>query len=129
MPYDSNMRILVVDDFSTMRRIIKNILKQIGYNNIVEADDGTTAWEILNREKIDFLIADWNMPKMKGIDLLRKVRDSEEFEDLPFLMVTAEAQQENLVEAIQAKVSNYVVKPFTPDVLSQKIEKILEKYK
>ncbi|EMG36232.1 CheY-like receiver, AAA-type ATPase, and DNA-binding domain containing response regulator [Desulfocurvibacter africanus PCS] len=129
MPYDSNMRILVVDDFSTMRRIIKNILKQIGYNNIVEADDGTTAWEILNREKIDFVVADWNMPKMKGIDLLRKVRDSEEFEDLPFLMVTAEAQQENLVEAIQAKVSNYVVKPFTPDVLSQKIEKILEKYK
>lgn len=129
MPYDSNMRILVVDDFSTMRRIIKNILKQIGYNNIIEADDGTTAWEILNREKIDFVIADWNMPKMKGIDLLRKVRDSEEFEDLPFLMVTAEAQQENLVEAIQAKVSNYVVKPFTPDVLSQKIEKILEKYK
>ncbi len=129
MPYDSNMRILIVDDFSTMRRIIKNILKQIGYNNIVEADDGTTAWEILNREKIDFVIADWNMPKMKGIDLLRKVRDSEEFEDLPFLMVTAEAQQENLVEAIQAKVSNYVVKPFTPDVLSQKIEKILEKYK
>ncbi|EGJ48599.1 chemotaxis response regulator CheY [Desulfocurvibacter africanus] len=129
MPYDSNMRILIVDDFSTMRRIIKNILKQIGYNNIVEADDGTTAWEILNREKIDFVVADWNMPKMKGIDLLRKVRDSEEFEDLPFLMVTAEAQQENLVEAIQAKVSNYVVKPFTPDVLSQKIEKILEKYK
>lgn len=129
MPYDQNMRILVVDDFSTMRRIIKNILKQIGYNNIIEADDGTTAWEILNREQIDFVVCDWNMPKMKGIDLLRKIRDSEEFEDMPFLMVTAEAQQENLVEAIQAKVSNYVVKPFTPDVLSQKIEKILEKYK
>lgn len=129
MPYDQNMRILVVDDFSTMRRIIKNILKQLGYNNIIEADDGTTAWEILNREQIDFVVCDWNMPKMKGIDLLRKVRESEEFEDMPFLMVTAEAQQENLVEAIQAKVSNYVVKPFTPDVLSQKIEKILEKYK
>ncbi len=129
MPYDQNMRILIVDDFSTMRRIIKNILKQIGYNNIIEADDGTTAWDILNREQIDFVVCDWNMPKMKGIDLLRKIRDSEEFENMPFLMVTAEAQQENLVEAIQAKVSNYVVKPFTPDVLSQKIEKILEKYK
>ena len=129
MPYDQNMRILIVDDFSTMRRIIRNILKQIGYNNIIEADDGTTAWDILNREQIDFVVCDWNMPKMKGIDLLRKIRDSEEFQDMPFLMVTAEAQQENLVEAIQAKVSNYVVKPFTPDVLSQKIEKILEKYK
>jgi len=129
MSYDANMRILVVDDFSTMRRIIKNILKQLGYNNVIEADDGTTAWETLNREHIDFVICDWNMPKLKGIDLLRKIRDSEEFEDMPFLMVTAEAQQENLVEAIQAKVSNYVVKPFTPDVLGQKIEKILEKYR
>ena len=128
MAYDENMRILAVDDFSTMRRIVKNILKQLGYNNIVEADDGTSAWDVLNKEKVDFIISDWNMPTMKGIDLLRKVRGSEEFEDMPFLMVTAEAQQENLVEAVQAQVSNYIVKPFTAEVLGQKMDKILEKY-
>jgi two-component system chemotaxis response regulator CheY len=124
MPFDPNMRVLVVDDFSTMRRIIKNLLRQLGLNNIVEADDGTTAWDTLNKDKIDFIISDWNMPQMTGIDLLRKVRASEEFADIPFLMVTAEAQQENLIEAVQAKVSNYIVKPFTPDTLKQKIDKI-----
>jgi two-component system chemotaxis response regulator CheY len=127
MTLDKNMRILVVDDFSTMRRIIKNILKQLGFTNVVDADDGTTAWQVLNSDKIDFIISDWNMPKMSGIDLLRKVRGSEEFADTPFLMVTAEAQQENLVEAVQAKVSNYIVKPFTPDTLEQKINKIFDK--
>ena len=124
MPYDPNMRVLVVDDFSTMRRIIKNILRQLGFNNVVEADDGTTAWDVLNKDKIDFVISDWNMPQMTGIELLRKVRGSEEFADLPFLMVTAEAQQENIIEAVQAKVSNYIVKPFTPEVMKQKIDKI-----
>jgi two-component system chemotaxis response regulator CheY len=124
MPLNPNMRILVVDDFSTMRRIIKNILRQIGFTNIVEADDGTTAWETLNKDKIEFIISDWNMPQMTGIELLRKVRASEEFGDLPFLMVTAEAQQENILEAVQAKVSNYIVKPFTPEVMKQKIDKI-----
>ena len=124
MPYDPNMRVLVVDDFSTMRRIVKNILRQLGFNDIVEADDGTTAWEILNKDKIDFIVSDWNMPKMTGIDLLRKVRASEEFADIPFLMVTAEAQQENIIEAVQAKVSNYIVKPFTPETMKQKIDKI-----
>jgi two-component system chemotaxis response regulator CheY len=124
MPPNPNMRILVVDDFSTMRRIIKNILRQLGFSNIVEADDGTTAWDTLNKDKIEFIISDWNMPQMTGIDLLRKVRDSEEFGDLPFLMVTAEAQQENILEAVQAKVSNYIVKPFTPEVMKQKIDKI-----
>ncbi len=127
MAYDKNMRVLVVDDFSTMRRIIKNILRQLGFNNIVEADDGTTAWDILNRDKIDFVISDWNMPKMAGIDLLRKVRSSEEFGALPFLMVTAEAQQENIIEAVQAKVSNYIVKPFTAETLGAKIDKIFER--
>jgi two-component system chemotaxis response regulator CheY len=126
MTTDTEMRILVVDDFSTMRRIIKNILRQLGYNNIVEADDGTTGWEILNKDKIDFVISDWNMPKMTGIELLRKVRGSEEFADMPFLMVTAEAQQENIIEAVQAKVSNYIVKPFTAETLGQKIDKIFE---
>ena len=94
MPYNPNIRVLVVDDFSTMRRIIKNILRQLGFNNVVEADDGTTAWDVLHKDKIEFIISDWNMPQMTGIELLRKVRASEEFADLPFLMVTAEAQQE-----------------------------------
>ena len=125
--HPKNIRILVVDDFSTMRKIIKNILKQLGFENIVEADDGATGWEVLNREKIDFIISDWNMPKMPGIDFLRKVRASEQFCNLPFLMVTAEAQQANIIEAVQAKVSNYIVKPFTADSLSQKIDKILGK--
>ena len=121
---DPKMRILVVDDFSTMRRIVRNILRQLGFQNVVEADDGTSAWDVLNREKIDFIVSDWNMPQMTGIDLLRKVRSSEEFADLPFLMVTAEAQQENIIEAVQAKVSNYIVKPFTAEIMKQKIDKI-----
>ena len=124
MPYDTNMRVLVVDDFSTMRRIIKNILRQLGFTNVVEADDGPTAWEVLNKDRIDFVISDWNMPKMTGIELLRKVRASEEFADMPFLMVTAEAQQENVIEAVQARVSNYIVKPFTAETMKQKIDKI-----
>lgn len=127
MSYDTNMNVLVVDDFSTMRRIIKNILRQLGFTNVEEADDGTTAWERLNRGGIDFVISDWNMPQMTGIELLRKVRASEEFADIPFLMVTAEAQQENIIEAVQAKVSNYIVKPFTAETLGQKIDKIFDK--
>ena len=115
MPYNPNMRVLVVDDFSTMRRIVRNILRQLGFQNMVEADDGTTAWEVLNREKIDFIVSDWNMPQMRA---------SEQFAHIPFLMVTAEAQQENIIEAVQAKVSNYIVKPFTADTMKQKIDKI-----
>ncbi|BDQ32870.1 chemotaxis response regulator CheY [Pseudodesulfovibrio portus] len=124
MAYDTSMRVLVVDDFSTMRKIVKNILRQLGFTNIVEADDGSTAWEVLNKDNIDFIVSDWNMPNMSGIELLRKVRGSEEYADIPFLMVTAEAQQENIIEAVQAKVSNYIVKPFTPETLGQKIDKI-----
>jgi len=127
MAFDTSMRLLVVDDFSTMRSIIKNILRQIGFTNIEEADDGTSAWEVINKGGIDFIISDWNMPQMTGIELLRKVRSSEEFGDLPFLMVTAEAQQENVIEAVQAKVSNYIVKPFTAETLKQKIDKIFDK--
>ena len=127
MAYNKDMRVLVVDDFSTMRRIIKNILRQLGFTNIIEADDGTTAWETLNKEKIDFVISDWNMPKMTGLELLRKVRSSETYGATPFLMVTAEAQQENIIEAVQAKVSNYIVKPFTAETLGQKIDKIFDK--
>ena len=127
MAINKEMRILVVDDFSTRRRIIKNILRQLGFNNIIEADDGSTAWETLTKDKVDFIISDWNMPKMPGIELLRKVRASEEFAATPFLMVTAEAQQENIIEAVQAKVSNYIVKPFTAETLGQKIDKIFDK--
>jgi two-component system chemotaxis response regulator CheY len=124
MAYDKNMKVLVVDDFSTMRRIVKNILRQLGFVNILEADDGTTAVGILERERVDLIISDWNMPQMTGIELLRHVRSSEEIKDTPFLMVTAEAQQENIIEAVKAKVSNYIVKPFTADTLHEKIEKI-----
>ncbi|MBU2552436.1 MAG: chemotaxis response regulator CheY [Proteobacteria bacterium] len=124
MAYDKNMKVLVVDDFSTMRRIVKNILRQLGFNNILEADDGSTAVGVLEREKVDLIISDWNMPTMTGIELLRHVRQSDELKDTPFLMVTAEAQQENIIEAVKAKVSNYIVKPFTADTLNEKIEKI-----
>ena len=124
---DKKMNVLVVDDFSTMRRIVKNILRQLGFENILEAEDGAAAWEALNRDNIGMIISDWNMPNMNGLELLKKIRSSEEFADLPFLMVTAEAQQENIIEAVQAKVSNYIVKPFTAETLGQKIEKMLEK--
>ena len=124
MAIDYNMKVMIVDDFATMRRIVKNILTQLGFKNFIEADDGSTAWEILQKEKVDFIVSDWNMPKMTGIELLKKVRADERFKDLPFLMVTAEAQKENIVEAVKARVSNYIVKPFTPETLGEKIEKI-----
>ena len=123
---DTKMSILVVDDFATMRRIVKNILKQLGYENILEADDGTSALELLKREKIQFIISDWNMPQMSGIELLKTVRATEEWKELPFLMVTAEGQKENVIEAVKNKVNNYIVKPFTPETLMEKINKIFE---
>jgi len=122
--YDTKMKVLVVDDFSTMRRIVKNILRQLGFENIVEADDGETAVGKLESERIDFVISDWNMPKMSGLELLKWVRGHDEFHDMPFLMVTAEAQKENVLEAVKAKVSNYIVKPFNAETLGDKIEKI-----
>lgn len=124
MAIDYNMTVLIVDDFATMRRIVKNILSQLGFKNFIEADDGSVAWEILQKEKVDFIVSDWNMPKMPGIELLKKVRADEKLKDIPFLMVTAEAQKENIIEAVKAKVSNYIVKPFTPETLGEKIEKI-----
>ncbi len=124
MAVDTKMKVLVVDDFSTMRRIVKNILRQLGFENIIEADDGETAIAKLETERVDFIISDWNMPKMSGLELLKWVRSHDEFKDLPFLMVTAEAQKENILEAVKAQVSNYIVKPFTAEVLSEKIEKI-----
>jgi two-component system chemotaxis response regulator CheY len=123
---DTSIKILIVDDFATMRRILKNILKQLGFKNLVEADDGTTAWEVLESQEIDLIISDWNMPKMTGLELLKKVRASDQYKKSPFLMVTAEAQKQNVIEAVQAGVSNYVVKPFTAEAISDKLTKILK---
>lgn len=127
MAPDKNMKILVVDDFSTMRRIVKNILRQLGFVNIIEADDGSTALEILQREKIEFVVSDWNMPKMTGLELLKVIRADDGLKHIPFLMVTAEAQQENIIEAVKSGVSNYIVKPFTAETLGQKINQIFTK--
>ncbi len=124
---DKNMKILVVDDFSTMRRIVKNLLKDLGFTNTVEADDGKTALPILQAGGIDFLVTDWNMPGMTGIDLLKTVRSDPELVDLPVLMVTAEAKREQIIMAAQAGVNGYVIKPFTAATLKEKIEKIFER--
>jgi len=124
MSIDPNIKILIVDDFSTMRKIIRNILTQLGFKNILEADDGTTALEILKKEKVDLIISDWNMPKMSGLELLKAVRSDENLKDIPFVMVTAEAQKENILEAIKYKVNQYIVKPFTPETLKEKLEKV-----
>ncbi|HSS31077.1 MAG TPA: chemotaxis response regulator CheY [Nitrospiraceae bacterium] len=126
MPADPNMKILVVDDMSTMRRIVKNIMKQLGYANVDEAENGKDALDKLKAESFGFVISDWNMPVMTGIELLRAIRADDQLKALPVLMVTAEAQKENLVEAIQAGVSNYIVKPFTAEVLQEKMNKIFK---
>lgn len=121
------MKILIVDDFSTMRRIIKNLLRDLGFTNTSEADDGLTALPMLQSGAFDFLVTDWNMPGMSGIDLLRQVRQDERLKGIPVLMVTAEAKREQIIEAAQAGVNGYVVKPFTAQVLQEKIEKIFER--
>ena len=121
-----NMKILVVDDFSTMRRIVKNILHQLGFSNIEEAEDGKIALNRLKQGGVEFVISDWNMPNMMGIDLLKQVRSDDGLKSLPFLMVTAESQKENVIEAVQAGVSNYIVKPFTAETLEQKLELIFK---
>lgn len=121
---DQNMKILVVDDFATMRRILKNILKQLGYHNIEEADDGSVALAKLQKEKYDFVITDWNMPNVNGLELLKAIRSSDELKHMPVLMVTAEALKENIVQAVKEGVNNYIVKPFTPETLKEKIDKI-----
>jgi len=124
---DKSIKILIVDDFATMRKVIRNLLKQTGYENIVEAEDGVNALKILKSQKIDFIVSDWNMPNMSGLELLKAVRADEDLKALPFLMVTAEALQENVVAAVKAGVSNYIVKPFTSETLDEKIKKIMEK--
>lgn len=124
---DKGMKILVVDDFSTMRRIIRNLLRDLGFNNAEEADDGATALPMLKTGKFDFLITDWNMPIMEGIDLVRTIRADADLRDLPILMVTAEARREQIVAAAEAGVNGYIVKPFTAQTLEQKIAKIFER--
>jgi len=124
---DKSMKILVVDDFSTMRRIIKNLLKDLGFANIQEADDGSTALPMLQQGDFDFVVTDWNMPGMQGIDLLRAIRADAKLKHIPVLMVTAEAKKEQIVAAAQAGVNGYVVKPFTAATLKEKLEKIFER--
>ena len=120
------MKFLVVDDFSTMRRIIKNLLIDLGYANVTEADDGATALPMLQAGNFDFLITDWNMPGMPGLDLLKAVRADARLAKMPVLMLTAEAKREQIIEAAQAGVNGYVIKPFTAVTLKEKIDKILE---
>jgi two-component system chemotaxis response regulator CheY len=120
-----NLKFLVVDDFSTMRRIIKNLLHDLGYPNVVEADDGKTALPLLQAGGIDFLITDWNMPGMPGLELIKAVRADAKLAKMPVLMLTAEAKREQIIEAAQAGVNGYVIKPFTAETLKEKLDKIL----
>ena len=124
---DKNMKILIVDDFSTMRRIIKNLLRDLGYNNTHEADDGNTALPMLKNGDFQFVVTDWNMPGMQGIDLLTAIRLADKLKHLPVLMVTAEAKREQIIEAAQAGVNGYIVKPFTAATLKEKLDKIFER--
>ncbi|ROH90798.1 chemotaxis protein CheY [Stagnimonas aquatica] len=127
-PLNRNLKILVVDDFSTMRRIVKNLLNELGFSDITEADDGKTALPLLQAGQFDFVITDWNMPGMPGIELLRHIRADERLKGIPVLMVTAEAQREQIIEAAKAGVSGYIVKPFTGVTLKEKLDKIFERY-
>jgi two-component system chemotaxis response regulator CheY len=124
-----NMKVLVVDDFPTMRRITKTLMKQLGYSNMIEAEDGKQALEMLQKDAtIEFIVSDWNMPNMTGLELLQAVRADEKLKKLPFLMVTAEAEQDNIMAAVKSGVSNYIVKPFTAQTLQEKLIKIFATY-
>lgn len=120
-----DMKILVVDDFSTMRRIVKNLLRELGFENVMEADDGLTALPLLEKAgDFDFVVSDWNMPGMTGINLLREIRSNPSLASTPVLMITAEAKRENIIEAVEAGVNGYIVKPFTAATLQDKIGKV-----
>ncbi|KPK02675.1 MAG: hypothetical protein AMK71_01410 [Nitrospira bacterium SG8_35_4] len=127
MNIDLKMKVLVVDDFSTMRRIVKNLLKQIGFASVDEAEDGAQALSKLKGGDYGFIVSDWNMPNMDGLSMLKKIREDDELKEIPILMVTAEAEKEKVITAIQAGVNNYIVKPFTGEVLKEKIDKIFDK--
>jgi two-component system chemotaxis response regulator CheY len=129
MAFDPQMKVLVVDDMQTMRKILKTMLTKMGFQNIQEADDGIPAWDMIQKAKTEgapfqFILSDWNMPGMTGIDLLKNVRADENMKKVPFLLITAEGEQSNVVIAIKAGVTNFVVKPFAYDALQQKIQKI-----
>ena len=120
-----DLTVLIVDDFLTMRRIVRKILRDLDFENIIEAEDGSAALDVLKTTKVDLIVSDWNMPRMTGLELLKEVRGNDSIKDTPFLMVTAEAQKENIVEAVKARVSNYIVKPFTAATLEEKLAKIV----
>ncbi len=122
---DKDIKILIVDDFATMRKVVRNLLKQSGYENVVEAEDGVSAMRALKAQKIDFVISDWNMPNMSGLEFTRAVRSETDIENIPILMVTTRGVKQDIVEALQARVNNYIIKPFTPQILKDKIEQIL----
>ncbi|MGB1580576.1 MAG: chemotaxis response regulator CheY [Nevskiales bacterium] len=124
---NKDMKILIVDDFSTMRRIVKNLLQDLGFSNTVEADDGQTALPVLQAGGIDFVVTDWNMPGMTGLDLLKNIRANDATKNLPVLMVTAEAKKEQIVEAAQNGVNGYIIKPFTAATLKEKMDRIFER--
>jgi len=124
---DPKMKFLVVDDFSTMRRIVRNLLKELGFTNVDEAEDGQVALQKLSSLPFDFVVTDWNMPNMDGLTLLQNIRANPSLKHLPVLMITAEAKKENIIAAAQAGASGYIVKPFTAATLSEKLEKIFEK--
>ena len=124
---DPQVKFLIVDDFSTMRRIIRNLLKELGYSNVDEAEDGVMALAKLRNESFDFVVSDWNMPNMDGLTMLQQIRADPALAKLPVLMVTAEAKKENIIAAAQAGASGYVVKPFTAATLDEKLNKIFEK--
>jgi len=124
---DYRMKVLVVDDFATMRKIVRNILKQIGFENIAEAEDGNVALQLIKHETVGLVVTDWNMPNLGGLDLLKQIRQNPQTSKLPVLMVTAEGLKDNVLEAVKAGVNNYVVKPFTAEVFQEKIEAIFKK--
>ena len=124
---DPKMKFLVVDDFSTMRRIVRNLLKELGFTNVDEAEDGAVALQKLNTGQFDFVVTDWNMPNMDGLTLLQTIRQTPHLKHLPVLMITAEAKKENIIAAAQAGASGYIVKPFTAATLNEKMTKIFEK--
>ena len=124
---DPKLKFLVVDDFSTMRRIVRNLLKELGYSNVDEAEDGAIALQKLTSAQFDFVVTDWNMPNMDGLTLLQTIRRTPQLKHLPVLMITAEAKKENIIAAAQAGASGYIVKPFTSATLAEKLQKIFEK--
>lgn len=125
--FSSDLKVLVVDDMMTMRKIVSKTLKELGFNDIVEASDGAKAWEIVASQPIGIIVSDWNMPNCSGLDLLKRVRADSRFKKLPFLLVTAENDQAQVIEAVQAGVDSYVVKPFTADTLKQKLEEVYKR--